>query len=164
MIRETRQLQRQAWAGLIGLMVGMIGCGGPRTDYSKVDLGEVQGTIQLDGEPLAEAVVIFESPDQTYSYAQTDEHGNYRLMFNSEKSGVTTGTKTVRIRTSGGLGEEAEASLEEEEDGGEAGTAAPELVPACYNSNSQLQATVAGGSQTLDFELNSDCSTTGPAS
>ena len=147
---------------LAGCLMSLSGCGGgPRADYSKLGLANVQGTVLFDGEPLAGAIVVFESPDQTYSYAQTDASGKYRLMFNSQKAGVTVGPKTVRIRTSGGLGEqgeETEATLEENQ----GVTSQSEILPACYNSSSQLQAEVIKGPQTLDFDLKSDCSVTGP--
>jgi len=136
----------------------LAGCGGVGADYSQVDLNSVGGTITLDGQPLANAIVVFEAPDQTYSYAQTDESGRYRLLFNTEKAGVTPGPKVVRIRTSGGLGEELEGPTEE----GPEMPAEPEKVPPCYNSRSQLKANVDGSSGSFNFDLKSDCSVTGP--
>lgn len=139
----------------VGFLFACVGCGGVRTDYSKVDLANVRGTVKLEGRSLADAVVLFEAPDQTYSFATTDDAGRYRLLFNSEKPGAMPGPKVVRIRTSGGL-EEAEET--EEEDEPNRAATAKELVPSCYNSQSKLRLTVASGSQRFDFDLKLDCS------
>jgi len=142
-----------------GLFVIMAGCGRVGPDYSKVDLADVRGEVTLDGQPLVDAVVVFEAPDTTYSFGRTDSAGAYQLMFNSEKSGVTPGPKIVRIRTSGGLGEMSEEGAED----AEGSAKEPEQVPACYNSKSQLKATVESGAHSIDFHLKSDCSVTSPA-
>ena len=87
----------------VGLVFATTGCGSSLTpDYGKLDLVNVSGSITLDGQPLPEAIVVFESNDATFSYGRTDDSGNYTLMLNSEKSGVMPGPKIVRIRTSGG--------------------------------------------------------------
>lgn len=138
-----------------------VGCGGVKTDYSNLELRNVSGVVTLDGSPLAEAVVKFEAADGTFSVGQTDASGNYRLMLNSEKSGVMPGPKVVRITSVGGMGEEGA------EDGGregEPGSAAQgqERVPPCYNRQSKLRANVERGA-TMNFDLKSDCSVTGPS-
>lgn len=150
-------MSRTAW--LIVCLFALTGCGGVRTDYSKLDLATVQGTVTLDDQPLADAVVIFEATDHTFSFATTDESGGYRLMFNSEKAGVTPGPKIVRVRTIGGIGEEG--SEEPGEDETTPAIAEGERVPACYNAQSKLNVTVTDGSQRFDFDLKMDCSTTG---
>lgn len=139
------------------LFLGALRCGGVRTDYSKVELASVQGTIQVDGQPLVGAIVSYEAPDRTFSIAETDESGSYKLMFNSEKAGVTPGPKIVRIRTQGGLGEEESAGEDKQTTKVDA-----ETIPPCYNVKSQLKVAVAEGSQHFDFDLLSDCSTTAP--
>ena len=141
-------------------LVLLAGCdSGLRTDYGQLGLAEVRGSVTLDGTPLAGAVVIFEASDRTYSYGRTDSAGRYHLSFNSEKSGVLPGAKTVRIRTAGGLDEGESAPAEGE---GNSGPGPQELVPACYNGQSKLQVTVAGRWQTFNFDLRSDCSTGSP--
>ncbi len=156
------------WTGcsFLGLLL-LAGCGGVQTDYSQLDLKEIRGTITLDGTPLAEAVVRFESPDGSFSYGTTDASGNYTLMLNSEKRGVMPGPKVVRISTTGGLGEEAEGEVSELEGGGNAlanrssETVGGEKVPPCYNRNSKLRVNVERSAK-LQFDLKSDCSVTGP--
>lgn len=138
-----------------------LGCApGVQTDYSQLELVRVSGKVTLDGKPLASAIVEFVAEDSTYSFGLTDKLGNYNLMFNSERRGVTPGPKVVRIRTGGGLDDEASAPLEGEE---ELTPSPRELVPACYHERSQLKVTVAGRSQQANFDLRSDCSVAGPS-
>jgi hypothetical protein len=136
-------------------MLGVLaaGCRGPLdADYSGLDLAEVSGTVTLDSVPLSDVTVIFESEDGTYSSGLTDGTGRYRLMFNSERSGVTPGKKVVRI-VAGAVGED---SAEEAGDPDEGGPRSVQSVPERYNRNSDLTATVEpGGRHTFDFALES---------
>lgn len=148
----------------LALMI-LAGCeAGIRTDYSSLNLVDVSGVVTLDGEPLADALVVFESEDLTLSSARTDADGAYSLQFNSEQSGVTPGPKTVRISTTGSLDEEAGAG--EDGEGGDPDQATvaseSEAVPACYNTESRLRVDVRSDTRQFDFALQSDCSTTGP--
>ena len=148
-VSETCRMCR---ALTLSLSILLTGCGtAVRTDYAQLELVQVWGAVKLDGKPLAGGIVQFESQDQTYSFGQTDHGGRYHMMFNSERRGVTPGPKVVRIRTSGGLGEEESAPLE----GEIPAVNQPELVPACYNMNSQLTITVGRRSQRIDFDLKS---------
>jgi hypothetical protein len=157
---------RTGWAGLFLLSV-MAGCesGVPNVDYGNLDLVSVSGTVTLDGAPLAGGLVKFVADDTTYSSGKTDADGNYTLEFNSEQSGVLPGKKTVQILGSAPASESddsAAGSPENEADGGEAPAAAGVTVPPCYNSQSKLQVDVTSSTTTFDFDLKSDCSTTGP--
>ncbi len=135
-------------------------------DYGKVDLVSVGGNVMLDGKPLPAAVITFEDPTNgTFSFARTDADGDYTLQFDSEKSGVLAGKKTIQIstvRTILGLAgeegkEEGEASTEDQESRAESKT---EAVPACYNKESKLTVEVTSSTTTFNFDLKSDCSTT----
>lgn len=127
------------------------GCGGPQADYGKLDLVKAGGTIKLDGEPLAGAVVSFEAPDGQFSYGLTNGSGQYSLQLDSQMRGVTAGEKTVRISTTrkilglntseGGEGDPATAPKE------------PEKVPEKYNKQSELKVTVSSDKSTYDFDL-----------
>ncbi len=134
---------------VMAVIAAQLGCGygQPRMDYSKAGLVDVSGTVRLDGEPLPAAIVVFQAPDETFSYARTDATGRYRLMFDSVMAGVTKGQKTVRIRTLGSLGED-------DPDAKGSGT---ERVPECYNKKSGLTVEVTGNSTSTDFDLRSDC-------
>jgi hypothetical protein len=141
-------------------------------DYGKVELVSVSGTVTLDGKPLAGAVITFDNTENgTFSFARTDSSGGYTLQFDSEKNGVLVGKKTVQISTTRTvLGLAGEEGAEEGGGGeaasgeGEASTPAEkkeELVPACYNKESKLTVEVTDSTSTFNFDLKSDCSTTG---
>ena len=136
-------------------------------DYGSVDLVSVSGTVALDGQPLPGAVITFEDPaNGTYSFARTDSGGNYTLQFDSQKDGVIPGKKIVQISTTrnvlGLKGEEGVEEGESSSEGEPAPKAAEEAVPACYNKESKLTVEVSSSNRTFDFDLKSDCSTTGP--
>lgn len=147
-----------------------------KIDYSKVNLVSVSGNVQLDGNPLAAAVITFEDPETgTFSFARTDSSGNYTLQFDSQEYGVIPGKKVVQISTvrnilglAGEDGEEegepqSEQGESSSEDGDQPGTQAvkSEAVPACYNKESKLTVEVTSSTGTFNFDLKSDCSTTG---
>ena len=127
-------------------------------DYASLGLAEVSGTIRLDEVALASAHVIFEASDETYSFGKTNNSGKYKLMFNSEQSGVLTGQKIVRIQL-GRVSEEDDQRAGDEDPVLELATDSSELPPT-YHRNSQLTATVVAGVQTINFDLKSDGSTT----
>ena len=146
------------------ILLTVIGCGGPpQSDYSKVDLLSVDGTVTLDGSPLANAVITFENPeDSTFAYALTDSSGGYQLRFDSVMMGCTPGTKLVRISTTrripglnGGEGEGDLGEGEMGEEGGEAqvSSSGGEQVPSQYNRESELEVEVSSGNQHFDFDL-----------
>lgn len=161
--RSLLVLVRRA-ATFAALAVSVVGCGRVATDYSGLDLAEVSGTITLDGKPLSNATVFFEPVDRSVSrsYATTDASGAYVLEFDTVMKGATPGEKIVRIRGAGGYGEGDESVVEVD---GETAAPAPtkDPVPACYHADSKLKATVTAGSNTLNFDLISDCSVTGPS-
>ena len=145
----------------------LAGCSATNSiDYGKVSLVDVSGTVTLDGQPLAAAVITFEDPSTgNFSFARTDASGQYTLQFDSEKDGVTPGRKVVRLSTTRSIlglrGEEGEETGESPSEG----SAKPaerkqELVPDCYNTTSKLNVEITTESGTVDFDLKSDCSTT----
>jgi hypothetical protein len=121
------------------------GCAqGRSADYGQLDLIDVSGRITLDGVPLNNARVEFENEDLTTSYGVTNRLGEYRLMFNSEQSGCLPGRKTVRIRMN--------ASAAELEDP-DAVVTEGVMIPAAYNNQSKLSATVTPTDREFHFEL-----------
>jgi len=149
-------------SSLSGVLLLFSGCG-VRTaaDYSKLDLVLGSGTVTLNGQPLPDAVVMFENPeDGTVCVGLTDASGRYRLQVDSRKKGVTTGRKIVRISTATripGLNVGFDGEGGAAEDGGEGAPAGPprELVPSRYNKESQLTVEVTPSRTTYDFALTS---------
>lgn len=156
------------WRVALAVSLASLGAGCSNnlaTDYSDLGLAEVSGTVTLDGEPVPGAHIAFEDDQKRYSYGVTDSSGRYSLMFNSEKSGVMPGPKTVKISTRAATAEEGEslyAGAESDMGAGEEELPSPsavEKIPACYYRDSKIRVVVDEGSQTIDFELKSDCST-----
>jgi hypothetical protein len=134
---------------LIVLLTSVLitGCVQKRSEYQSLGLVEVTGTVTLDGKPLDGVWVDFQKPGEGGSRGITDANGQYRLMLNSEKSGVTPGEKKVRIMS---------VSHGEKTAPAEGQKIPIEKIPAKYNSETTLSVTVAEGkSQTFDFDLKS---------
>jgi hypothetical protein len=141
-------MQFNSWTTVVMTALALLaGCStGPKMDYAKAGLVQVGGVVKFGGTPLADALVIFENPDNgTFSFARTDGTGRYALMFDSVQPGVTKGRKTVRIKTAGSFGE---GDPDARSAGGK------ELLPACYNAASKLVVEVTGPSNDINFDLN----------
>jgi hypothetical protein len=125
-----------------------MGCGShkPRTDYRQLDLVNVSGRVTLDGRPLAAAEIAAEAPNGSFSRGITDEHGRYRLWFDTRRTGVTKGPKVVRIL--------ATPRADDEADPGDP-PAQRDALPACYNTASTLRIDVTHDSSSVDFNLHS---------
>jgi hypothetical protein len=131
---------------LLPILLLLAGC--QPDGYAELGLVAVAGKVTLDGQPLANANVIFESADKRTSSGVTDSAGSYSLKYDSETPGVTPGPKTVRITTAN-VGAEG---------GGAAEGAAPtgqERIPAKYNRQSELKADVSASNKTFNFDLKS---------
>ncbi|GIX01778.1 MAG: hypothetical protein KatS3mg112_0715 [Thermogutta sp.] len=132
----------------------------PTADYSKLNLVAGGGTVTMDGQPLPNAVVMFEDvKDGTIAVGLTDVSGRYVLQIDSRKKGVTVGKKVVRISTAtripglnasfsseGGSEEHSESVVENRPQ---------ELVPPRYNRQSELVVEVEPGKTRYDFDLSS---------
>lgn len=121
-------------------LIGLVGCG------SGSGVAPVSGTVTLDGQPLANALVSFYPQDEgkRFSTGTTDAAGHYELVYTNDQHGAAVGKHTVKITT---------ATVQ-----GEGGPAKPpkEKLPAKYNDKSELTVDVASGSNSnTDFDLQS---------
>lgn len=123
------------------------GCSrGPKRTFEERNM--VEGIVTLDGTPLAEGRILFESPDDAVLGAPPGsgpiKQGRYQVS-------VSMGTKTVRIF--------APQAVSEADDMGVAPTR--ETLPASYNKYSTLEATIsADGPRTFDFDLSTSAEKT----
>lgn len=126
----------RASAVLIAMFFSAAGCG------SRSDLASVTGKITLDGQPLANAFVVFAPTSQgTSSRGKTDAEGRYEMMFSDREKGAWIGENLVRINTG---------------DVGSGDVAGPkERVPAVYNEATTLKVEVKPGTNAFDFDLKS---------
>lgn len=111
-----------------------VGCG--RRDLP--DLGRVQGTVTLDGKPLAGANVFFypQSGGRT-AVGVVDSQGKYELIYTYDVKGTKIGVNSVSVAYP--QGEDVKGPP----------------IPAKYGAKSELQADVKAGKNTFDFELKS---------
>ncbi len=123
------------------LVSGLLFATGCSSDVVKTVSAE--GTVTLDGNPLANAEVEFQPTDNSSpSYGKTDSSGHYELMFTADQAGAIVGEHKVRITTGG----------ETEDENGNS-TATEEVVPEKYNAQTELTATVEKGGGPYDFDL-----------
>ena len=153
--------QLTCWILTVGITLPLLGCGG---DPNVPELGYVEGTVKLDGKPLANVVLTFQPDKARPSYGKTNDEGWYELTYTDEYSGATIGTHTVRISSADSdAGDEGDYEGDYEEDGGdyEGGEeneteSRGEKIPAKYNQQTELIVDVESGDNVLDFDLKSE--------
>ena len=114
----------------------VVGCGGPEHP----EVGRVSGVVTLDGQPLAEATVMFQPTNGRASIATTDSAGKYALTYLDGVPGALLGTHKVIIRTEI-PGEDGQPPI------------AKEKLPKKYHEQTELTAEVGPGTNTFNFEL-----------
>jgi hypothetical protein len=101
------------------------------------DLGDVQGTITLDGQPLVGATVIFEpKAGGRASKSVTDASGHYQLVYLRDINGAIVGPHKVKIFT----------ATEENP---------KERIPEHFNKKSTIFVDVGSGTNEHNFNLKS---------
>ena len=134
---------------LVAFLIICVGCSaGSKVDYSDLGLVKVSGVVTLDGNPLPNATVLFESPDGQFSYGVTDEQGRYQMSYDSVTGGVTPGEKIIRVRTKPMTEAEDDFNEEDEEP---TSSQKKETLPEKFNTKSTLKITVP--SPEYDIEL-----------
>jgi hypothetical protein len=127
--------------GAILLCSVLLGCGGGDTP----PLGQVTGTVTLDGKPIDGAMLQFEpvSSGLPTAFGKTDKDGKYELWYSRGNKGASLGESLVRIQAF------QDANPDE-------GTKRrPEIIPAKYNVMTDLKVEVTRGAQSHNFELKS---------
>ncbi len=128
---------------VVGLMQFsfVVGCG------SASNLAPVEGTVTMDGKPLADATVVFINGQSSTSGARTDAKGFYRLTYSETEEGAVPGKNTVRISTVRG------SNITED---GKTVPGKPETVPMKYNAQSTLEFNVEPNKKNIaDWKLES---------
>lgn len=123
---------------LLVVVVGMLCVCGCRDGR----LGYVRGQVVLNGKPLPDAMVEFQSSAGRVAYGRTNREGRFELKATVNEAGLEPGKYTVRISTDW---------YDTSPDG--APIHVPERVPARYHEQTELQRDVLPGTQTIDFAL-----------
>ena len=140
--------------------LGMLASGGctPAANPNFPELVPVDGTVSMDGAPLANASVVFIPAGATQggpSYGLTDEGGRYALEYQAGQKGAPVGefkvvcSKWVMPDGSDYVGVPGGPSPMD--------AGAKELLPAKYSEEYQttLKATIPPGGGTINLEVTS---------
>ncbi len=143
-----RRRQGLALAACASLVV----CGCSRS----VPLGQVEGTVRLDGQPIGQVMVVFVPEDKNLpqSMGVTDDLGRFKLRCNNGRAGAAVGQNRVT------LVDAATAAVPKgrEEAPPDPSQIPPSRIPTVYNRATQtpLRQTVAAGSQTMTIDIPAD--------
>lgn len=135
------------------LMFSQPGCGG-QTDQP--ELGQVTGTITLDGKPLSGFVVVFQPASGRPARGLTDADGKYELTYIRQTKGTKVGPNRVEIAPSeDGEAEESDNSDDDSKPVAKRSKSEKPTIPSRYNVKSELKADVKAGENKCDFALES---------
>jgi hypothetical protein len=104
------------------------------------ELAPVSGTVTMDGQPLANVLVVLRSQQGAVSMSVTDEHGRYQSKYLSRFAGAGLGKTAVEISGLPTSAEDPTPSV---------------TVPPQYNTQTKLTVDVQKGTNTFDFPLTS---------
>ena len=132
--------------------VSLVACGCSRSS----PLGQVEGTVRIDGQPIGQVMVVFVPEDKNLpqSMGVTDDLGRFKLRCNNGRAGAAVGQNRVT------LVDAATAAVPKgrEEDPPDPSQIPPSRIPTVYNRATQtpLRQTVAAGSQTITIDIPAD--------
>jgi hypothetical protein len=127
---------------VVALVCGAVGCSGPK-------FAAVSGRVTLDGEPVADAVVMFlpVAPD-----GQVEAPGPGSMAVTNDRGEFTV--KATTIGTTGAVVGEHRVAIAPNTPDGPVRRAKP--IPTKYATNTPLRFTVpAGGTTEANFDLSS---------
>ncbi|MBA2117512.1 carboxypeptidase-like regulatory domain-containing protein [Bremerella alba] len=128
------------------ILMGAVWCSGCSSakPSDQPDLGEVSGTVTLDGNPLSDATVSFQSVELgRMASGKTDAQGHYELILLNDTKGAVVGANKVFITTA------------QPGDDANPGSAKRETLPKKYHEKSELTADVKAEPNEFNFDLNS---------
>ncbi len=143
----------KTWHAAAILCLATCGCGKAGASAPQLQELPVNGTVTLDGKPLAGAEIVFMTGEPPAAFAgKTKDDGAYRLQTVAGREATCQGACKVTISR---LVKPDGSPLGPEETPADAG--AVEQLPAKYSRFDQttLSATVAAGGTTVDFALTS---------
>lgn len=132
----VQSLLRFGWRCVV--VASLVGCSTRSADQPEI--APVSGTVTLDGRPLGNARVVFQSDAGAIAFAKTSADGTYELTYIRSAKGAGLGRNVVRISTP---------------TDGPVGPKWKDPIPAAYNTASTLEAEVVKGRNVFDFALES---------
>jgi len=121
-----------------------------------VPLGQVDGTVLVDGQPMGQVLVVFipEDPKLPQSFGVTDESGRFELRCNNRRMGAAVGEHRVTL-----VDAAAAPAVGGRDDDPPPETSTPSRrVPGIYDraNRTPLRRSVAAGRQTIAIEIQSE--------
>ncbi len=142
---------------LTAVMLTVAGCSGSGDDLPRE---AVSGVVTLDGHPLPDGVIQF-NPDSQATAGEAPTPGGSTIKGGKfsigQEMGLVPGNYVVSINAAGKRAERAKPA--QAGAGGNKGTdVAKELIPAKYNSKTELKTEIkkGGSNNTLNFDLKSE--------
>ena len=140
---------------VIGLVLLLAGCSGGASDQP--ELGQVTGTVTVDGTGTGGLRVVFQPESGRRSIGITDENGNYSLDYTKGTKGAKIGLHQVSIIWTGESDLES-ADGAESVDAVAAGADAPQTtqqitITAKYNTESTLTFDVTANANVANFDV-----------
>jgi hypothetical protein len=142
---------------LIAVMLVVAGCSGSGDNLPRE---AISGVVTLDGQPLADGMIQFSPPQQgvenTTSGGSPIKGGRFSI---DQEKGLVPGLYTVSIFAAGKRAGADPANKGQPGAGGNKGTdVAKELIPARYNSQTELKHEIkkGGSNDNLKFDLKSN--------
>ena len=138
---------------LISSIVFPLGC----SPNDQPELGQVTGTIKLDGQPVVGIDVVFQPESGRPARGRSDAEGKYELYYIRDTKGTKVGPNRVEIAPSedGAIENESEGADEESKTMAKQPAPGKPKIPARYNVNSELKVDVKSGNNVVDFDLKS---------
>jgi hypothetical protein len=131
-------------------VIFLSGCG------RSVKLGEVEGTVRLDGQPVGQVLVVFipEDPQGPQSTGITDAEGRFKLRCNNARSGAVIGPHRVTL-VDGAVAPGGRSRDDEPEEGAARPTS---RVPDVYSrvDKTPLRQAVSAGTQSVTIDIPAD--------
>ena len=146
---------RTVWAAGLAIALGVglslaPGCGGG-ADYEGPERAAVKGTVNFAGKPLPYGTITFIATEGRRASAMIRD-GSYAIP---EEQGPNLGKYQVQIVGHAKAPETTEAGEEgeEEETEDESPDLGPQIIPARYNVNTELEVEITSGENTHPFDL-----------
>jgi hypothetical protein len=133
-------------------MLVQLGC----APSDQPELGQVSGTITLDGKPLSGIGVVFQPESGRPARGMTNAEGKYELTYIRQTKGTKVGLNRVEIAPNEDAGAEDDESSEDvSKASSKQSISGKPVIPARYNVRSELKVDVKSGQNTFDFKLES---------